>query len=155
MIHNDFRFDNVVLDPNDPTRVIGVLDWEMATLGDPLMDLGSTLAYWVQADDDFFVRSIRRQPTHLPGHAHARARSSSTTAAGWAFSPADWRFYEVFGLFRLAVIAQQIYYRYHHAPDAEPRVPGLLAGRELPGLALRAGHPRRGAGNGRLARPAP
>ena len=68
VIHNDFRLDNVVLDPDDPTRVVGVLDWEMATLGDPLMDLGTALAYWVEAGDDFDRRAqLRRQPTHLPG----------------------------------------------------------------------------------------
>ena len=65
--HNDFRFDNVVLKPDNYTQIIGVLDWELATLGDPLMDLGNTLAYWVQADDDFLAQSTRRQPTHLPG----------------------------------------------------------------------------------------
>ena len=67
IIHNDYRMDNVVLDPKDPQNIIGVLDWEMATLGDPLMDLGSSLAYWVQADDDWVMRQIRRQPTHLEG----------------------------------------------------------------------------------------
>src|SRR3546814_18100592 len=67
VIHNDWRLDNIVFDANDPTRVIGVLDWEMATLGDPLMELGTTLAYWAQADDDRFTLSTRRQPTHLPG----------------------------------------------------------------------------------------
>lgn len=65
--HNDFRFDNLVLDENDPTKIIGVLDWELATLGDPLMDLGNSLAYWVEADDDFLAQSTRRQPTHLKG----------------------------------------------------------------------------------------
>lgn len=113
LIHNDFRFDNLVLDPVDPTRIIGVLDWEMATLGDPLMDLGGALAYWVQADDDPIMRSSRRQPTH--------ARGMMTRAEVWRYyaertgrdiSPNDQLFYEVFGLFRLAVIAQQIYYRY-------------------------------------------
>ena len=67
VIHDDFRFDNVVLDPADPFTVIGVLDWEMATLGDPLMDLGNSLAYWVQADDDEYFRMTRRQPTDAPG----------------------------------------------------------------------------------------
>ena len=67
LIHNDFRFDNLVLDRDDPTRPVGVLDWEMATVGDPLMDLGGTLAYWVQDDDDEFFRMFRRQPTNLPG----------------------------------------------------------------------------------------
>jgi aminoglycoside phosphotransferase (APT) family kinase protein len=51
VIHNDFKFDNVVLDPDNPLKIIGVLDWEMATVGDPLMDLGSSLGYWVQSDD--------------------------------------------------------------------------------------------------------
>ena len=67
LIHNDFRFDNLVLDRDDPTHVVGVLDWEMATVGDPLMDLGGTLAYWVQADDDDFMLGFRRQPTTAPG----------------------------------------------------------------------------------------
>src|SRR5690606_41312059 len=64
-IYNDYRFDNLVLD--DSLQVIGVLDWEMATVGDPLMELGAVLAYWTQADDDEFLQSMRRQPTHLPG----------------------------------------------------------------------------------------
>ena len=67
IIHNDWRFDNVILDPKHPTEVIGVLDWEMATLGDPLMDLGSALAYWVEPTDNMIFRSTRRQPTHLKG----------------------------------------------------------------------------------------
>ena len=67
LIHNDWRFDNMVLDPDDDLRVTGVLDWEMATVGDPLMDLGGALAYWIQADDDEFFREFRRQPTTAPG----------------------------------------------------------------------------------------
>ncbi len=119
VIHNDFRFDNVVLDPGDPTRIVGVLDWEMATLGDPLMDLGNALAYWVQADDDFFIRSLRRQPTHLPGMLTRRevveyyARKTGRRTDNWAF-------YEVYGLFRLAAIAQQIYYRYQQGQTRNP-----------------------------------
>lgn len=111
--HNDFRFDNIVLDRGDPTRIIGVLDWELATLGDPLMDLGNTLAYWIEAGDDFVARSTRRQPTHLPGML-TRREVVDYYAAQTGFSPHDWTFYEVFGLFRVSVIAQQIYYRYHH-----------------------------------------
>ncbi len=113
VIHNDFRFDNVVLDPAEPTRVIGVLDWEMATLGDPLMDLGGALAYWVHADDDWLTRRTRRQPTHLPGMLR-REQVVAYYLERTGLEPLDWTFYEVFGLFRLAVIAQQIYYRYHH-----------------------------------------
>jgi aminoglycoside phosphotransferase (APT) family kinase protein len=113
LIHNDFRFDNLVLDRDDPTRVVGVLDWEMATVGDPLMDLGGTAAYWVEAGDDEFFQMFRRQPTHLPGMlTRAELVERYCDAMGFTLTPEQWRFYEVFGLFRLAVIALQIYYRY-------------------------------------------
>lgn len=115
LIHNDFRFDNLVLDAADPTRPIGMLDWEMATVGDPLMDLGGTLAYWVQADDDEFFRQFRRQPTHLTGMlTREQVVAHYCAAMGLTLTSEQWRFYEVFGLFRLAGIAQQIYYRYFH-----------------------------------------
>jgi aminoglycoside phosphotransferase (APT) family kinase protein len=115
LIHNDFRFDNLVLDREDPTRPVGVLDWEMATVGDPLMDLGGTLSYWVQDDDDEFFRAFRRQPTNLPGMLSRReVVDYYCEKMGYSLSPEQWRFYEVFGLFRLGVIAQQIYYRYFH-----------------------------------------
>ncbi|WP_256081049.1 phosphotransferase family protein [Massilia sp. YIM B04103] len=117
--HNDFRFDNVVLDVADPTRIIGVLDWELATLGDPLMDVGNLLAYWVQADDDFLARASRRQPTHLPGML-TRAEVLEYYQERTGYRSKDWRFYEVYGLFRLSVIVQQIYYRYHHRQTRNP-----------------------------------
>lgn len=120
VIHNDFRFDNVVLDPSDPMQVVGVLDWEMATLGDPLMDLGNTLAYWVQADDDDFFLSVRQQPTHLPGMMNRQeVVDYYLERTGWPARDMD--FYLVYGLFRLAVIVQQIYYRYHHGQTSDPR----------------------------------
>lgn len=119
LIHNDFRFDNVVLDPAEPTRVVGVLDWEMSTLGDPLMDLGSGLAYWVQADDDFIARATRRQPTHLPGML-TRAEVVAYYCSKRGLKVDNWAFYEVYGLFRLAGIVQQIYFRYHHRQTRNP-----------------------------------
>jgi aminoglycoside phosphotransferase (APT) family kinase protein len=119
VIHNDYRFDNVVLDPDDPTRIVGVLDWEMATLGDPLMDLGASLAYWVQADDDRVFAAFRRQPTHVPGML-TRAEVVDRYLERTGFSIGDWRFYEVYGLFRLAVIVQQIYRRYARRETRNP-----------------------------------
>ncbi len=114
VIHNDFRLDNVVLEPDDPLRVVGVLDWEMATLGDPLMDLGGALAYWIQADDEPAFLALRRQPSHVPGMlTRAEMVQEYAGRRGLDVTPEQWRFYEVFGLFRLGVIAQQIYYRYH------------------------------------------
>ena len=119
VIHNDFRLDNLVLDRADPTRVVGVLDWEMATLGDPLMDLGSSLAYWVEAGDDIVARATRRQPTHLPGML-TRSEVVDYYCDRMGLRIAGRAFYEVFGLFRLAGIVQQIYYRYHHRETRNP-----------------------------------
>lgn len=119
VIHNDWRFDNVVLDPDNPTSVIGVLDWEMATLGDPLMDLGSALAYWVQKDDNFIMRQSRRQPTHLDGMM-TREQVVDYYLTKMGMTTDNWAFYEVFGLFRLAGIAQQIYYRYYNKQTDNP-----------------------------------
>ena len=119
VIHGDFRLDNLVLDPDDPSRVVGVLDWEMATIGDPLMDLGNSLAYWVEAGDDPVARATRRQPTHLPGMPTRReVVERYLDRMGWPRR--DVTFYEVYGLFRLAAIAQQIYYRYHHGQTRNP-----------------------------------
>jgi len=121
LVHNDFRFDNLVLDSVDPTSVVGVLDWELATVGDPLMDLGSALAYWVQADDDAESLAIRLQPTHAPGMlTRAEVVQRYVQTRGLEVTPEQWAFYEVFGSFRLAGIAQQIYYRFHHAQTTNP-----------------------------------
>lgn len=118
LIHNDFRFDNVVLDPKD-LHVIGVLDWEMATLGDPLMDLGAALAYWVQTDDDAVFQMMRRQPTNAAGMM-SRAEVVAYYGEKSGFKVDNFDFYMVFGLFRLAGIAQQIWYRYYHGQTTNP-----------------------------------
>jgi aminoglycoside phosphotransferase (APT) family kinase protein len=111
VIHNDYRFDNVVLDSEHPLDIVGVLDWEMSTLGDPLMDLGGSLAYWVQADDDAVFQSFRRQPSHVAGMLTRReVVEYYAKRTGWSVDNFD--FYEVFGLFRLMVIVQQIYRRF-------------------------------------------
>src|SRR3546814_13255079 len=91
----------------------------MATLGDPLMELGTTLAYWAQADDDRFTLSTRRQPTHLPG-VLTRREIVDYYCGKMNLTPNNWAFYEVYGLFRLAAIIQQIYYRYHHKQTRNP-----------------------------------
>jgi aminoglycoside phosphotransferase (APT) family kinase protein len=119
VIHNDFRLDNVVLDPREPTRVVGVLDWEMATLGDPLMDLGGSLAYWTQASDDPLFKMVGRQPSHLPGMLTRREMVDYYLGRTGHRQDA-WVFYEIFGCFRLAVIAQQIYRRYHERQTTNP-----------------------------------
>lgn len=125
LIHNDYRFDNVVLNPDNPFEVIGVLDWEMATIGDPLMDLGNTLAYWVQADDEPQFQMMRRQPTHLPGML-SRKEVVEYYLQKTGRTETDFAFYEVYGLFRLAAIIQQIYYRYFHGHTQDKRFAGFV-----------------------------
>ena len=121
LIHNDFRFDNLVLDPDDVTSVTGVLDWEMSTVGDPLMDLGGALAYWVQEDDGPVFKAFRRQPTNAPGMlTRKQVVERYSRLSGIEITDEQWRFYEVFGLFRLAVIAQQINHRYYHRQTTNP-----------------------------------
>jgi aminoglycoside phosphotransferase (APT) family kinase protein len=119
LTHNDFRFDNVVLDAADPSKVIGVLDWELAAIGDPFVDLGNLLAYWVEAGDDAFAKSMRRQPTTLNGML-TRSEVIDYYCNAIGMRPDNMAFYEVFGLFRLSVIVQQIYYRYHHRQTRNP-----------------------------------
>ncbi|MCP1375658.1 phosphotransferase family protein [Dyella lutea] len=124
VIHNDYRLDNVVLDPADPLTITGVLDWEMTTLGDPLMDLGGALAYWVQADDDPVFQSFRRQPTHAPGMLTRReVVDYYGERTGWNVDRFD--FHEVFGLFRLQVIVQQIYRRFALGQTSNPQFAGF------------------------------
>ncbi|MBT41147.1 MAG: phosphotransferase family protein [Idiomarina sp.] len=113
LTHNDFRLDNLILNPDDPTDIISILDWELATLGNPLMDLGNALAYWIQADDDKIARATKRQPSDYPGML-TRQQIIDYYCEKTGVDVDDFVFYEVFGMFRLAVIAQQIYYRYHH-----------------------------------------
>ena len=117
LVHNDFKLDNVMLDPADPGRVEAVLDWEMATVGDPLADLGLTLCYWTL------------------GSASAGERASISAGAGW-FSRDELveryaartgrdvsrvRYYEVLGVFKLAVILRQIYFRYVRGQTRDER----------------------------------
>lgn len=113
IIHNDFRFDNLVYAANDLTKVIGVLDWELATVGDPLMDLGSSLAYWIEAKDPKCLQLMRPQPTNLKGMM-TRDELVQYYLKEMGFGKVNMKYYYVFGIFRLAVIAQQIYYRFYH-----------------------------------------
>lgn len=127
IIHNDFKLDNVVLNKDDFTKIIGVLDWEMATVGDPLMDLGDSLAYWVQKDDPPELQVIRSMPTDAEG-ALTRDELVDYYAelSGRAIDSFD--FYYCFGLFRLAVIGQQIYYRYYHGQTDDERFKAFISG---------------------------
>jgi aminoglycoside phosphotransferase (APT) family kinase protein len=125
MIHNDYKYDNLVLDPADWSRIVGVLDWEMATIGDPLMDLGSSLGYWVEAGDPAEIRTLRLSPTDLPGNP-SRSALVERYARQSGRDVDDIVFYYVYGLFKLAVIVQQIYSRFLQGHSKDPRFSGLI-----------------------------
>jgi aminoglycoside phosphotransferase (APT) family kinase protein len=111
LIHNDFKFDNLLLGADDLTRVVAVLDWEMATLGDPLMDLGTTIAYWVEARDPDYLQAILFGPTNRPGSL-TRHELIDRYRAATGRDVSNMGYYYCFGLFKTAVIIQQIYARY-------------------------------------------
>ncbi len=136
LIHNDFKFDNLVLDPENPTAVVGILDWEMATLGDPLMDLGTALSYWVQANDPPTLHAFRFAPTHLEGMM-SRAEVAAAYGQASGRSMEHILFYYVFGLFKSVGIVQQIYYRYKQGLTLDPRFGQFIhAVRALSGHAM-------------------
>ena len=125
LIHNDYKYDNLVLDPEDWSTIIGVLDWEMATLGDPLMDLGSSLGYWVEGGDPEEIQALRLSPTNVPGNpSREELLASYERQSGREVSNPV--FYYVYGLFKLAVIVQQIYARYRRGDTQDPRFAGLI-----------------------------
>lgn len=120
LIHNDYKFDNVIFDRDDLNKIIGVLDWEMCTLGDPLSDLGTTLAYWVEAGDSDDLQKFRWGPTNYPG-SMTRNELVQRYAQSAGRDVSEMVFYVVFARFKIAVIVQQIYYRYHVGLTRDPR----------------------------------
>ncbi|MFL6277708.1 MAG: phosphotransferase family protein [Blastocatellia bacterium] len=131
LVHNDFKLDNVMLDAREPWRIIAILDWEMCTVGDPLIDLGIALCYWAQKEDPEARRESISPVTTEPGWltredlAARYAEKTGRDVSGIAF-------YEVFALFKVAVVLQQIYYRYvkgqthdERFKDFDRRVAGL------------------------------
>ncbi|MDQ2746723.1 MAG: phosphotransferase, partial [Acidobacteriota bacterium] len=111
LIHNDYKFDNVMLNPHDLTEIVAVLDWEMTTIGEPLMDLGSSLAYWMAKEDGDAMLSMPFNPRVLMENISRRELVAMYEEKSGA-EVSDIVFYYVFGTFKLAVIAQQIYFRY-------------------------------------------
>jgi aminoglycoside phosphotransferase (APT) family kinase protein len=120
LIHNDYKYDNVVLDANDVTKIVGVLDWEMCTIGDPLTDLGTALAYWIDPADPEDLQKLRWGPTACPGSL-TRAELVEYYAQKTDRDVSEMVFYLTFARFKTAVIVQQIYYRYHQGLTKDER----------------------------------
>ena len=124
LIHNDYKFDNVMLDPNDLGRITAVLDWEMVTIGDPLMDLGTTLGYWMDNDAGEEMLNMPFNPRVLMENI-SRAELVEMYEEILGRKLPDMLFYYTFGTFKIAVIAQQIYARYVRGFTKDERFAGF------------------------------
>lgn len=133
LIHNDYKYDNLVLDPANLTHIVGVLDWEMATIGDPLLDLGTSLGYWVDPDDPAELHALPFGLTALPGNLNRRELAQRYAARSGR--PVDHLvFLYVYGLFKIAVIVQQIYARYKAGLTQDRRFASMGQGVRALGL---------------------
>jgi aminoglycoside phosphotransferase (APT) family kinase protein len=122
VIHNDYKLNNVLLDPSDPSRLTAVLDWEMATVGDPLSDVASLLVYWTapgEADLMGGLTSVTAEAGFPPRHelADLYARASGRDLSGLDY-------YVAFAYFKVGVICQQIYFRWHNGQTRDERFAG-------------------------------
>jgi aminoglycoside phosphotransferase (APT) family kinase protein len=126
LVHNDFKYDNVVLS-GDLARVLAVLDWEMATIGDPLMDLGTALGYWIEPDDPPVFQITVFGPTNRPGNL-TRVEFAERWSRATGRDASNVLFYYAFALFKLAVVAQQLYKRYVDGHTKEERYAMMIEG---------------------------
>ena len=110
-MHNDYKFDNIILNPEDLTEIVAVLDWEMTTIGEPLMDLGTSLGYWMSKESGSELLSMPFNPRVLMENI-SRAELVEMYAEKSGRDVSEMLFYYIFGTFKIAVIAQQIYFRY-------------------------------------------
>lgn len=125
LIHNDYKYDNLVLAPDDLTRIIGVLDWEMSTVGDPRMDLGTALSYWVHADDPAELQAVRMCATTLPGSL-TRGELLLRYQERTGIDIPNIVFYYCFALFKSCGVVQQIYWRYKQGLTHDERFGAMI-----------------------------
>lgn len=123
LIHNDFKYDNLVLDEND-LSIKAILDWEMCTIGDPFMDLGTSLAYWIQNNDPDFIKGVGLNIT-MDANNPTRNKILQLYSEKFGNSIKNIVFYFVFGLFKIAVIVQQIFFRYKNGFTKDNRFKNL------------------------------
>lgn len=124
LVHNDYKLDNTMFADDDPSKMIAIFDWDMCTLGDPLSDVGALLTYWTQPDDPPLVQATTTMPVGDYGFL-TRAELVARYAEKSGRDVSEISFYHALGVFRLAVIAQQIYIRYVRGQTKDERFAGL------------------------------
>ncbi|TQV83784.1 phosphotransferase family protein [Denitrobaculum tricleocarpae] len=124
LVHNDYKLDNMLLDPDDPAVPTALLDWDMCTRGDPLSDLGLLLNYWAEPGDDPACHSVSAMPTWTGGFP-SREDAVERYAQLSGLDLSGWRWYHAFGIFKMVVVIQQIYIRYLRGQTADPRFAGF------------------------------
>jgi aminoglycoside phosphotransferase (APT) family kinase protein len=127
ILHNDFKLDNAMYAADDPSRIVAIFDWEMCTLGDPLVDLGTLLGYWVEADDPPILTASLIAPTHLPGFPK-RSDLIERYARKTGRDLSHIAFYQVFAYYKTAVVVEQIYVRYVRGQTKDERFAAIGAG---------------------------
>jgi aminoglycoside phosphotransferase (APT) family kinase protein len=120
LIHNDFKLNNILMNAQDLAQPVAVLDWEMATIGDPLFDLAITLSYWVQSDDPKELQSLTPTVTTWPGFIN-RTQFMERYSAQSGRDLSSMHFYMTFAYFKMAVILQQIYVRWKRGQTQDNR----------------------------------
>ena len=120
LVHNDFKLDNMMVDADDPATPVAVFDWDMCTLGDPLADLGTLIGYWTEEGDSKDRKAFAVMPTHLPGFpTRAEVVDRYGERSGTDLTHVGW--YEVFAIWKTAVVIQQIYVRWHRGQTRDDR----------------------------------
>ncbi len=120
LVHNDFKLDNMMVQAGDPAKAVAVFDWDMCTIGDPLADLGTLLGYWTEPSDSESRKAFAVMPTHQPGFlTRAQVVERYTGRSGIDVTHIRW--YEIFAIWKTAVVIQQIYVRWHRGQTRDER----------------------------------
>ncbi len=125
LLHNDFKLNNMILDPRDLSPVV-VVDWDQGTRGDALFDFATLLSYWVHADDPPALHDMAQMPAVEAGLI-PRQQALASYAALSGRDVSDFLFHRVLAMYKLGVIFLQLGYRYRSGATTEPRYAGLTA----------------------------
>jgi len=130
LVHNDWRLDNMMLDSNDPGRCVAVFDWDMCTIGDPFADVGTLLSAWIEASEGTPGQGQVGMPSNTPGFL-TRRQAVERYGARRGIDVSTMPYYYAFGIFKIAVVLQQIYYRYHVGQTQDSRFQFFEQGAEM------------------------